>query len=145
MLFRSAIDAGAQLVTHFTNGMSKLIDGAKTFATALLYECDIYLELIVDREHVSDTDTQLIVETAESRLLFVTDAMSAAGKPDGEYKIGSLDVRVVNGIARLASNNSLAGSTLTMKQIIKNAAQLGINIDTVEKSISINPRTLLGF
>ena len=71
--------------------------------------------------------------------------MSAAGKPDGEYKIGSLDVRVVNGIARLASNNSLAGSTLTMKQIIKNAAQLGINIDTVEKSISINPRTLLGF
>ncbi|MEN9453795.1 MAG: hypothetical protein RLZZ19_282, partial [Actinomycetota bacterium] len=33
-----AVDAGASLVTHFSNGMSKLKDGDKTFATALLKE-----------------------------------------------------------------------------------------------------------
>ena len=140
-----AIDAGAQLVTHFSNGMSKLVDGDKTFATALLYESDIHLELIIDREHVSDADVRVIAESAEDRLVFVTDAMSAAGQPDGEYKIGSLEVRVINGVARLASNNSLAGSTLTMNQIIENASQVGISEETIVKSVSENPMKLLGF
>ena len=140
-----ATDAGAQLVTHFSNGMSKLVDGDKTFATALLYERDIYLELIVDHEHVSDADVRVIAKNAESRLIFVTDAMSAAGQPDGEYKIGSLEVRVSNGVARLATNNSLAGSTLTMKKITENASRVGIDNQTIVKSVSENPKRLLGF
>lgn len=40
--------------------------------------------------------------------------MSATGLADGKYKLGELDVNVSNGEIRLASNNSLAGSVLTM-------------------------------
>ena len=42
-----AVDAGAALVTHFSNGMSKLKDGERTFATALLYETLVYLVKIL--------------------------------------------------------------------------------------------------
>lgn len=139
-----AIDAGAQIVTHFSNGMSKLADGERTFATALLYESQLFLEVIIDRHHLSDSDTQTIYGYARDRLVFITDAMSAAGQPDGEYRIGSLDVRVQDGVARLTSNGSLAGSTLTMESAIANAVSLGIDQETISKATSENPRTLLG-
>ena len=138
-----AIDAGAQIVTHFSNGMSKLADGERTFATALLYESQLFLEVIIDRHHLSDSDTQTIYAHARNRLVFVTDAMSASGQPDGEYRIGSLEVRVQDGVARLASNGSLAGSTLTMDAAIAHAVSLGFDPETISKATSENPRSLL--
>jgi hypothetical protein len=41
----------------------------------------------------------------------VSDAMAAAGNGDGTYTIGALPVEVKNGVARLTSNQKLAGST----------------------------------
>lgn len=122
-----AVDAGASLVTHFNNGMCKFSDGDKTFATALLYDSIIPLELILDGYHVNETDVSLILEVASDRIVFVTDAMAAAGQPDGKYMIGELKVEVSNGVARLKSNDALAGSTLTMEKIIQNARKLGIS------------------
>lgn len=139
-----AIDAGAQLVTHFSNGMSKLADGDKTFATALLYESDILLELILDGHHVSDKDVHTIFSHAGDRVVFVTDAMAAAGQPDGEYRIGNLDVTVKDGVARLKKNGSLAGSTLTMDLAIANARALGLSDEIIYASSSKNARDLLG-
>ena len=139
-----AIDAGAQLVTHFSNGMSKLADGDKTFATALLYESDILLELILDGHHVSDNDVHAIFCHASDRVVFVTDAMAAAGQPDGEYRIGNLDVNVKDGVARLKKNGSLAGSTLTMDLAITNARALGLSDEVIYASSSKNARDLLG-
>ncbi|KGA16815.1 hypothetical protein GM50_13415 [freshwater metagenome] len=46
--------------------------------------------------------------------------MSAAGSSDGKYKIGGLEVEVKDSIARLTSNGSLAGSTLTMEEAFLN-------------------------
>jgi N-acetylglucosamine-6-phosphate deacetylase len=81
-----AVDAGAALVTHFSNGMSKLKDGDKTFATALLHKTSIPLEIIMDGHHVTRDDVAAIAEAAGDRMVFVTDAMAAAGQPDGNYK-----------------------------------------------------------
>ena len=81
-----AVDAGASLVTHFSNGMSKLHDGDKTFASALLYQTNVPLEIISDGNHVSNEDLKTIFEVASDRVILVTDAVSAAGQPDGYYK-----------------------------------------------------------
>ncbi|NCU89867.1 MAG: N-acetylglucosamine-6-phosphate deacetylase, partial [Actinobacteria bacterium] len=89
-----AVDAGAALVTHFSNGMSKLKDGARTFATALLHKSSIPLEIIMDGHHVNLEDVAVVNEVAGDRMVFVTDAMAAAGEPDGDYRIGDLDVVV---------------------------------------------------
>jgi N-acetylglucosamine-6-phosphate deacetylase len=108
----SAIDAGAEVVTHFSNGMVKP-SGNRTLTDALLDEEQLSMELILDGEHVSAEIVEELLAIDPLRLILVTDAMSAAGQPDGEYKIGALPVHVRNGVARL-ENGSLAGSTLTM-------------------------------
>jgi N-acetylglucosamine-6-phosphate deacetylase len=43
--------------------------------------------------------------------------MAAAGAPDGNYRLGSLAVRVSEGVARLAGNGAIAGSTATMDTV----------------------------
>ena len=138
-----AVDAGASLVTHFSNGMSKLKDGDTTFATALLYETSIPLEIIMDGHHVNNSDITLISEVASNRMAFVTDAMAAAGQPDGDYRIGDLEVDVRSGIARLKSNGALAGSTLTMEQAVSYASFCGLDQELIHNAARVLPSVLL--
>jgi N-acetylglucosamine-6-phosphate deacetylase len=138
-----AVDAGAALVTHFSNGMSKLKDGERTFATALLYETSIPLELIMDGHHVSREDVASIASVAGDRMIFVTDAMAAAGQPDGQYSIGDLDVVVSESVARLKSNGALAGSTLTMQRAVDKARECEISEDAIGNATIALPSLLL--
>jgi N-acetylglucosamine-6-phosphate deacetylase len=138
-----AVDAGASLVTHFSNGMNKLKDGDKTFAAALLYESEVPLEIIFDGHHVSTQDLETISEIAPNRIVLVTDAMSASGMPDGHYQISSMDVVVKEGVARLASNGALAGSTLTMNLAVANAREFGLSNELVLNSSQTLPLSLL--
>jgi N-acetylglucosamine-6-phosphate deacetylase len=137
------VDAGASLVTHFSNGMSKLKDGEKTFATALLHKTSIPLELIMDGHHVSREDIASIASVAGDRMIFVTDAMAAAGQPDGQYSIGNLDVVVTESVARLKSNGALAGSTLTMQRAVDKAREYEISEDVIGNASIALPSLLL--
>jgi len=110
---RAAIAAGATIITHFNNGMPKL-DSGDNISSISLADSTMAIEFILDGVHVDEISTERILKAAPKRLIAVTDAMSAAGSNDGDYTIGKLPVRVKNGVARLNSNNSLAGSTLTM-------------------------------
>jgi N-acetylglucosamine-6-phosphate deacetylase len=138
-----AVDAGAALVTHYSNGMSKLKDGERTFATALLHKTSIPLEIIMDGHHVTREDVTAIAEAAGDRMVFVTDAMAAAGQPDGDYRIGDLDVVVSEGVARLKSNGALAGSTLTMNQAVAYARRCGVNQEIIESAARLLPSKIL--
>ena len=138
-----AVDAGAALVTHFSNGMSKLKDGERTFATALLHKTSIPLEIIMDGHHVNREDVAVVNEVAGERMVLVTDAMAAAGQPDGDYRIGDLDVVVSEGVARLKSNGALAGSTLTMNQAVANARSLGLSENVILNASQTIPTKLL--
>lgn len=138
-----AVDAGAALVTHFSNGMSKLKDGEKTFATALLHKTSIPLELIMDGHHVSRGDIESIASVAGDRIIFVTDAMAAAGQPDGQYLIGELDVVVTDGVARLKSNGALAGSTLTMQRAVDTAREYEVSEEVIGNASIALPSLLL--
>jgi len=110
---KDAISAGAVLITHFNNGMPKLNTGENLNSVALANP-GVDLELILDGHHVDDVTVLEILKSAKPRIIAVTDAMSAAGQPDGEYSIGALSVTVKDSVARLVSNGALAGSTLTM-------------------------------
>lgn len=138
---QSAISAGATVVTHFNNGMAKL--GAVDSLSEAALNSDIYLELIQDGHHVSKLDSLRIFNLAASRLVAVTDAMSAAALGDGEYQIGSLSVNVKDGVAKLAGTTTLAGSTLTMLNAFMNYFQL-VGFEQAVKLTSINPSKILG-
>ena len=116
---RAAIDAGAKVVTHFTNAMAKMV-GGQSMATEVLDDSEISLELINDGTHVPIDVIEILKKNALERTILVTDAMSAAGGNDGKYLIGNLEVEVKDSIARLVSNGSLAGSTLTMERAFIN-------------------------
>jgi N-acetylglucosamine-6-phosphate deacetylase len=75
----------------------------------------------------------------------VTDAMSAAGMPDGEYKLGGRPVSVAGGRAVLANGGSIAGSTLTMERAVQNAVRLiGASVEEAILMASTNSARLLG-
>jgi len=63
-------------------------------------------------------DEKALAKGAEGVLL-VTDAMSGAGMPAGDYMLGGLAVMVRQGVARVA-DGALAGSTLTLERGLSN-------------------------
>jgi N-acetylglucosamine-6-phosphate deacetylase len=115
----SAINAGARVVTHFYSCMRPISHRVSTLALESLYNDKINLEFILDGSHIQKKAIQLLLDVAKDRLIAVTDAISAAGMPDGELTLGNVSVVVKNGVANLKGSDLLAGSTLTMKKAYK--------------------------
>ncbi len=142
---QAAIDRGASVVTHFNNAMPKVVDGPGTMSSAVINELRVSLELILDGEHVTTQIVRDVFEAAPNRIVMVTDAMSAAGSIDGNYQIAGLEVTVKDGVARLASNGSLAGSTLTMAKAFNHALnEIGVSITEAVHAASTLPALILG-
>ena len=79
----------------------------------------------------------------------ITDAISAAGMTDGTYHLGPLAVDVVDGVARVAGTQTIAGSTATMDHQFRFAVNhSGLTRDealmTAVCQASINPARALG-
>src|SRR5690606_25454154 len=64
-----------------------------------------------------------VAAAGPERSALVTDAMTAAGMPDGTYDLGGRAIRVDNGVARLVDGDSIAGSTLTMDAALRFAVR----------------------
>lgn len=140
----AAFAAGAKLITHFSNGMPKPSNSISTIAEASLAQKNISLEMILDGVHISDEILKEVLASGDRRTILITDSMSAAGSGDGSYSIGSLEVTVINGVARLASNHSLAGSTLTMDKAFKNFLEFNKSIVDCVFAASTLPAKTLG-
>ena len=64
---------------------------------------DVFVEIITDGVHLSDPMIKLIAKAkGPDRVMVITDAMCAAGEPDGMYSLGGLRVKVEKGRATLA-------------------------------------------
>ena len=64
---------------------------------------------------------------------------------DGDYELGPAPVQVRDGVARLASNGAIAGSTLTMDRAVRYAVQVvGLPLDTVVEAATSTPARVLG-
>ena len=142
---QAAIDRGSSVVTHFNNAMPKFVDGPGTMNSAVLGELRVSLELILDGEHVATNIVREVFEAAPNRIVLITDAMAAAGSTDGTYQIADLKVTVKDGVARLASNGALAGSTLTMAKAFSHALnEIGVSITEAVHAASTLPALILG-
>ena len=78
-------------------------------------------------------------------VVFITDAMAAAGMPDGAYTLGPQDVVVRDGIARLAQGESIAGGTAHLLDCVRVASTLGgIPLVDAVYMASVQGATILG-
>ncbi|MGH3176538.1 MAG: N-acetylglucosamine-6-phosphate deacetylase [Streptosporangiaceae bacterium] len=101
----AAVDAGASHATHLFNGMRPLHHREPGPVGALLDRDEVSCEVIADGVHLHDTAIRLAARAAgPGRLVLITDAMAAAGMPDGRYRLGSMWVDVAGGVARLAAD-----------------------------------------
>lgn len=135
-----AINAGAGLMTHMFNAMNGLHHREPGPIPAVVEDRRVTIELIADGFHVQDPMLRLAFELAPHRIALVTDAMAATGCPDGHYKLGALDVNVVDGHARLVSNNAIAGSTLVLEEAVAHAInRLGISPQDAVEAATLTP------
>jgi N-acetylglucosamine-6-phosphate deacetylase len=73
----------------------------------------------------------------------VTDAMSAAGMPDGEYQLGGFAVQVANGRAMVG--DVLAGSVLTLDRALANFVEFtGAPLEQALRLATVNPAAMTG-
>jgi N-acetylglucosamine-6-phosphate deacetylase len=140
----AATNAGATIVTHYMNGMNKSLT-PESFASFVVADDRLAVELILDGHHIPLVTAKEIYTALSSRVIFITDAMAAAGSKDGKYLIGKLPVEVKDGVARLVSNGALAGSTLTMDKVFISAINsLGLSIQEAVAATSTRAAKRLG-
>jgi N-acetylglucosamine-6-phosphate deacetylase len=147
---RAAIDAGATVATHLFNAMRPVHHREPGPVIALLEDPRVTVELVGDGVHVHPALARHVWATAGSdRVALVTDAMAAAGMPDGAYRLGALPVEVVDGVARVAGTTTIAGSTATMDQLFRFAVA-NSDLDREEallaavRQTSVTPTRALG-
>lgn len=141
---RAAFDAGATLLTHACNGMPPMHHRCPGPLAAALLDERVTLEAIADGEHVAAEMLGLLARAAPGRLALITDAMAAAGMPDGAYRIGSLDVLVEHGLPRLAEGGSIAGSTLTLDRAVRVLVEAGAPLEAALDAASRAPADAIG-
>jgi len=146
-----AIDAGATSATHTFNAMRALDHREPGVLGTVLDDHRLYAELICDGVHVAPPLVRLWLKTKGlDRAILVTDAMSAAGMPDGNYTLGSFAVTVTNGVAQLTADlatgkSTLAGSLLTMDRAVANLqAFTQASLADATRLASHNPAAMLG-
>ncbi len=119
-----SIHLGATSATHLFNAMSGVSHRKPGAATAILLDDRVYSELIIDGVHLSPEITQLAYKIkGSSKIMLITDAMSAQSYGDGQFMLGGQKVIVSGNEARL-ENGALAGSVLTMNKAVKNMMKI---------------------
>ena len=140
-------DAGATVATHLFNGMRPFHHRDPGPAGAAINDDRLLLEVINDGFHLNPQTVRMAMRAAGTeRVALITDAMVATGLSDGRYKIGELDVDVVNGEARLTTpERSIAGSTLTMDIAFANAVNAGVSLLDASRMASTTPANAFGW
>lgn len=140
----AAFDAGADGLVHCYNGMTGLHHREPGMVGAGLTDKRAWLELIADGHHVHPGAMRLCRCCAKERLVLITDAMQAAGMPDGRYTLCGETVTMQNGVVRTGSGG-LAGSTLSLDAAVRNMVEhTGITAEDAIHMASLHPARLLG-
>jgi N-acetylglucosamine-6-phosphate deacetylase len=141
-----AVELGLSQATHTFNGMLGIHHREPGTAGAVLVDDRIYAEVIADGIHVHPAVVKLLVRVKGiDRTILITDAIRAAGLPDGHYTLGGMRVVVKEGVPR-TEVGGLAGSTLTLNKAIRNVIQFaGVSANQAVAMATRVPAEALGF
>jgi len=139
--------------THLFNGMPPLQSRAPGPVGACLAAAArgaMVVELIGDGVHLADETVAMVFDLVGAEgIALVTDAMAAAGMPDGRYPLGPMTVDVVAGVARLASEpgttGAIAGGTARLVDVLRRTVHdAGVPLPAAVTAATATPARLLG-
>lgn len=134
--------------THLFNGMPPLHHRAPGPVAACLAAAargDLVAELVADGVHLAPATIRSVVEMlGADRVALVTDAMAAAGMPDGDYVLGPMAVTVADGVARLTEGGSIAGGTSRLVDVVRTTVAAGVPLADAVRAASWVPARALG-
>jgi len=134
----AGFELGVATVTHLFNAMRPLRHRDPGIAGAALARDDVIVQIILDGNHLADETARVVWRAAAGRVALVSDAVSAARNGDGRFRLGGVEVKVRDGVARSA-DGALAGSTVTMLEAVRNLHALGAPLDDALAAASTVP------
>ena len=142
---QAGIQAGLSHVTHTFDAMRGLHHREPGVVGAALTSPELTVEIIADGIHIHPIVLKILTKIKEGeKIVLITDAMRAAGMPEGVYDLGGQEVTVKKGRARL-KDGTLAGSVLTMDKAVKNmVTKVGIPLPKAIQMASYNPAKSIG-
>ncbi|GAB2572920.1 N-acetylglucosamine-6-phosphate deacetylase [Spirosoma areae] len=148
-----AYENGYSLATHLYSCMSGVTRRnayryAGVIESAFLLDMDV--EIIADGIHLPPPLLKLVYKIkGPDRTALITDAMRAAGMPEGMSTLGSLKnglpVLVEDGVAKLPDRTAFAGSVATTNQLVRNMVQLAdVSLLDAVRMASTTPARIMG-
>lgn len=135
-------------VTHLFNGMTPLHHRAEGPIPELLAAARsgrVVVELVSDGVHLDpDLVASMFGLLGRENIMLVTDAVGAAGMPDGQYVLGGREVRVAAGVARMAESGNLAGGTKFLLDVVRVTIAAGVPVTDAVFAASVTPAQMLG-
>lgn len=114
-----AVNAGARLSTHLGNGMHPIIARHPNYLWSQLAQERLGASIIADGFHLPAEVIQVFQQVKKDKLILVSDSVSLAGMPFGDYSlhIGGEVTLTQEGKLHLKSNPSiLAGSASNIRR-----------------------------
>ena len=131
----------ATTTTHRDGNLEKHLGLTET----ALYRDDLTVELIVDGKHLAKDFVEFVHKVKpEDKIIYVSDSLSTAGMPAGEYMLGDTPVVSDCTVSYLKNRTTLAGSVTNLHKELLLSIKYGNSIDTAINCVSTNPRKYMG-
>jgi len=142
----AAVEAGATLSTHLGNGLRRMLPKFDNPMIAQLAEDRLSASFIADGIHIPPAALKVLLRAKGlERSILVSDATAAAAAPAGRYELAGMAIeRGADGAVRLPGSVTLAGSSLTLDQAMRNLVDWGLaSPEAAMRMASKNPAALM--
>jgi N-acetylglucosamine-6-phosphate deacetylase len=146
-----AFENGYTHVTHLYSGTS-MVRRINAFRYAGIVESaylidEMTVEIIADGVHLPESLLKLIYKIkGPDKICLVTDAVMAAGMPEGEYtRKDGRKIIVEDSVAKLLDRTSFAGSVATTDRLVRTMVQkAGVPLQQAIRMMTLTPARVIG-
>ena len=146
-IIHEAVDAGARFATHLGNGSHQMLPRLDNYIQVQLAEDRLAASFIADGHHMPYYTLQNFLRAKTfARSILVTDAIAAADRGPGHYRLAgeivevSFDLRVAK-----PGQKNLSGSALTLDNAVLNVCRhCGVPFEKTWAMASTQPAALVG-
>jgi N-acetylglucosamine-6-phosphate deacetylase len=139
--------AGARMCTHLGNGSHNMLPRLDNYVQWQLAQDRLWASFIPDGHHMPFTTLKNFIRAkTPARSVLVTDAVSPAEMPPGEYTLGeTVVVRAPNGRVSPPGKTHLGGSSLTLDMgVINTFRHCDVTFEQAWSMASEQPAKLVG-